>query len=196
MIGPSVLREGRLLIRPRRVFWRAIALGVVWVALVSVNDSARDGAVAATRELPPEATASCDEASASTDPQWQWRDKARTAGPFGLYGPGRKLPANLLVERPDGSFGAKIPAILEGHRAVALRVPERNQDRVRLDYGDLTTDVTFEEGLTEIVFEPCEDRTRTAWPGGLAVKSRRAVTVTVQVEGWSGPRPLRVGKAR
>jgi hypothetical protein len=113
-----------------------------------------------------------------------------------LYGPGRKLPENLLVPRPDGSFGAKIPAILEGHRAATFRVPARNQDRVRLRYGNLQMASGLEEGLTEVVFEPCEDRQRTAWPGGLVVTGPRPVILSVKIEGWDSGRPLRIGQAQ
>ena len=83
--------------------------------------------------------------------------------------------------------------------AVTLSVPQRLRRRVFIYYG-------FHEGpdghrstgldgpgFSEVVFQPCADRPRTVWPGGIRVKGTKPVRLLVQTEG-SPPVPLVLGK--
>ena len=50
-------------------------------------------------------------------------------------------------------------------------------------------------GFSEVVFQPCADRPRTVWPGGIRVEGTKPVRLLVQAEG-SSPVPLVLGKPR
>lgn len=140
---------------------------------------------------PPEAVASCREAAlGSSDPTW--RREASTAGPFGLFGDGRDFHGPVIRRLENGQLHSKIPAILDGTRPVILRVPEDEFGRVGLDYGDLHTEHRVEDAHTAVAFEPCRGRSSTGWPGGLVLRDRHPVTLSVEVDGGEA-QPLSVG---
>jgi hypothetical protein len=94
-----------------------------------------------------------------------------------------------------------MPVIVEGSTPVTLSVPPRLQHRVFLYYGRLlgrdgkpTTQIGKASGFSEVVFEPCAHKPRTAWPGGIRVKGRKPVRLTVRIEGDPEPIPLPLGR--
>jgi hypothetical protein len=134
--------------------------------------------------------ATCAE-SVGGSPNEDWREDATTAGPFGLLGPGRRF--RFMREWSNGNFTAKVPAILEGHEAATLRVRAGARDRIRLDYGDFDTEREIPNTPTEILFEPCADKSGTGWPGGILITTRRPASLVVEVGGQERRRSLRVG---
>jgi hypothetical protein len=47
--------------------------------------------------------------------------------------------------------------------------------------------------LAEVEFQPCLNKPRTVWPGGLVLRDRRVVSLRVDYGGHS-PRYLRLGR--
>ncbi|HEU4945326.1 MAG TPA: hypothetical protein VFT10_09215 [Solirubrobacterales bacterium] len=128
-----------------------------------------------------------------------WPRGTWTAGPLGVF----RQPLSHMEETSSGQLIAKMPVIVEGSTPVKLSVPTRLRQRVFLYYGRFldrsgnpTTQIGKSRGFSEIVFEPCGDRPLTAWPGGIRVKGRGAVRLTVRVEGDPEPVPLSLGKPR
>ena len=106
-------------------------------------------------------------------------------GPFGIFEftpDFRDLPrfgnANLREKAPVGVTGAT---------TVTLTVPERARDRVALVYAG------GKGRWAEVEFQPCPGKQRTAWPGGLILRDRQPVTLSVTV-GAGVARPLRLGR--
>lgn len=187
--------------RPR-VRFPASAVGAALLLLIggcgatAAGDDPAKGAMSTAAEAPVDARtiASCREAALGHGDD-RWRRRSATAGPFGLYGPGRDFRDHRVVVRHNnGYLGVKIPAFVAGTRAVTVSVPERFQDRVGLDFGDLRTESRISATNAEVIFEPCRGRPRTAWPGGLVLSDRRPVVLTVQVQGRERLRALRVGR--
>ena len=118
-----------------------------------------------------------------------WRSRSAVAGPFGLYGGGRDFSEARPVAAE--TLETKIPALVEGHGRVVLRVPPSEQGEVGLLWGRAALaggQRRVEDGFDRIVFLPCADKPRTVWPGGLLLASRKRVTLRVE----SGGRDLRV----
>ena len=123
-----------------------------------------------------------------------WRRESLHAGPLGV----RRKPLRQMTETGSGQLVAKMPALVEGRRAVTLSVPPRLRHRVFLYYGffegrdgSRTTRIAGAPGFDEILFRPCTDRPRTVWPGGIRIKGRTAVRLTVRPENGSAiPLPL------
>jgi hypothetical protein len=93
--------------------------------------------------------------------------------------------------------------LVEGHSEVRLSVPRRERRRVFLYFGRFedaaghqTTAIAGAPGFGEVAFEPCADRPRTIWPGGIRVRGRRPVRLLVEVDGRAGAIPLRLGRPR
>jgi hypothetical protein len=158
----------------------------VWI--IHASGTSAGGAPPSSVEV-----ANCDE-SVGGSPDEDWREDSTTAGPFGLLGPGRRF--RFLREWPNGNFTAKVPAIVEGHRRVTLRVRPGARDRIRLDYGDFDTERKIPKTPTNIVFEPCADKPATGWPGGLLITARRHARLVVQVGDQERRRSLTVGPKR
>lgn len=176
------------------------AFGVALLLLVggcgasAAGDDPATGTAAAAAPVDLRTIASCREAALGHGDD-RWRKRSATAGPFGLYGPGRDFRHPYVVfDRDNGYLGVKLPAFVAGTRAVTVSVPERFRDRVGLDFGDLWTAKTIAKANTTVTFRPCRERPRTAWPGGLVLADRRPVVFTVQVEGRERIRSLRVGR--
>jgi hypothetical protein len=129
-----------------------------------------------------------------------WRRELLDAGPLGV----RKQPLSEMSRyspRRPGELLTKMPALVEGHDVVTLSVPPRLRHRVFLYYGYYegpggkpSTSFYDSPGSAAIEFRPCADKPRTIWPGGIRVKGRQPVTLTVTVEGRSDPVPLRLGR--
>ncbi|HEX5375007.1 MAG TPA: hypothetical protein VFW48_02510, partial [Solirubrobacterales bacterium] len=126
-----------------------------------------------------------------------WRQKSVVAGPLSVF----RRPLRQMSETSNGQLIAKMPVLTARGAPVKLSVPTRLQHRVFLYYGRMqdrngepTTLIGKAKGFGEVVFEPCEDRPRTAWPGGIRIKGRKPVHLVVQVEGSPESIPLPLGR--
>lgn len=164
---------------------RVAPLGVA-AALIFAAQAAAAGVQEATCERGPVMAG-----SGSPD----WRRTSLDAGPIGVL----EHPLSQMSRTRNGQLVAKMPALVEGHAPVTLSVPQRLRRRVFIYYG-------FHEGpdghrstgldgpgFSEVVFQPCADRPRTVWPGGIRVKGTKPVRLLVQTEGRP-PVPLVLGK--
>jgi hypothetical protein len=95
----------------------------------------------------------------------------------------------------------KAPILIEGTDAVTLSVPPRLVHRVFLYYGfhkgrDGGRSMWFYDfpGSASIEFQPCTDKPRTVWPGGIRVKGRKPVHLNVTVTGRPDPIQLQLGR--
>lgn len=140
-------------------------------------------------------TATCEQGpvtngSGPTD----WRQKSVVAGPLSVF----RRPLRQMSEMNSGQLIAKMPVLTARGADVKLSVPMRLRHRVFLYYGRIqdrngnpTTQIGRANGFSEIAFKPCDDRPRTAWPGGIRVKGRKPVRLLVQAEeGELIPLPL------
>jgi hypothetical protein len=126
-----------------------------------------------------------------------WRSESSVAGPVGVS----RWPLRQMSSMANGDLVAKAPLLVEGHSAVTVKVPEALRERVFLYYGrgPKGRSISFAEsnGFNEVEFQPCEDRPRTIWPGGLRVKGKGSVHLVVEAEGKTSvlklgqPRPAR-----
>jgi hypothetical protein len=142
-------------------------------------------------------TAPCDKAiigHASAD----WRRESVTAGPVGV----RRDPLGAMSRAGSGEFVTKMPLLVEGQTPLAVSVPPGLRGRVFLYYGRIldrsgkpTTSFNQARGYEETEFQPCDDRPRTIWPGGVRIKGTGAVHLTVTVPGRA-PMILRLGRPR
>jgi hypothetical protein len=126
-----------------------------------------------------------------------WRSKSIVAGPVGV----RRRPLSQMSQSSQG-LTAKMPVLIEGRapETVTISVPPALRQRVFLYYGRVigrdgepTTLFTEARGYSETKFELCDDKPRTAWPGGIRVKGRAPVRLQVEVEGRE-PIQLRLGR--
>jgi hypothetical protein len=164
------------------------ALAVVGAWLVSA-------ATAAPVEMQ---VADCGRGPVTSGPS-NWRSQAVVAGPLGVF----RSPLSHMSETESGQLVTKMPVITEGSTSVTLSVPPRQRHRVFLYYGRLldrsgnpTTLLGKARGFSEVVFEPCVNKPRTGWPGGIRVKGRKPVRLTVRVGDSPEPIPLPLGKPK
>lgn len=112
-----------------------------------------------------------------------WRSESSSAGPVGLP----KWPLRQMSAMKNGDLVTKAGLLVEGTAPVLVKVPESLRERVFLYYGRGPNHhpVSFAEsnGFSEVEFQPCEDRPRTIWPGGLRVKGKGSVHLAVEAEG-------------
>jgi hypothetical protein len=147
---------------------------------------------ALAEQLDRDEIASCREA-ASGAPPGNWRRGAVHSGGFGLFGRGRDFSdRQVIVELPNGELSMKLPAIVEGGSPVTVRVPDSYRGQVGLGFGNLQIPETIAEARTVVRFEPCAQRDRTGWPGGLLVADRRPIELEIEGEGET--RLLDVGR--
>jgi len=126
-----------------------------------------------------------------------WRGESVVAGPVGV----RRHPLDAMSPTRNG-FVAKMPLLVEGRapETVTVSVPPALRSRVFLYYGRVlgrngqpTTLFSEARGYGETEFQPCADKPRTIWPGGIRVKGNKPVRLLVGVEG-EAPVPLRLGR--
>jgi hypothetical protein len=112
-----------------------------------------------------------------------WRSESSSAGPVGVP----KWPLRQMTAMKNGDLVAKAGVVVEGSAPVLVKVPESLRERVFLYYGRGPNhrSISFAEsnGFNEVEFQPCEDRPRTIWPGGLRVKGKGSVHLEVEAEG-------------
>jgi hypothetical protein len=90
-----------------------------------------------------------------------------------------------------------MPLLVEGRApaTVTVSVPPRLRQRVFLYYGT-SSSFTRERGYSEIEFQPCDNKPRTIWPGGVRVKGRAPVRLDVFVADRVEPFVLRLGRPK
>jgi hypothetical protein len=129
-----------------------------------------------------------------------WRRESVVAGSLGIrrdplreMTPYRRTEPNVLV--------TKAPILIEGSDPVTLSVPPALTHRVFLYYGfhegsngKRSTSFYGYPGSSTVEFQPCADKPRTIWPGGLRVKGRAPVHLDVTVEGNPTPISLPLGR--
>lgn len=140
--------------------------------------------------------APCDKAIVGPGPD-NWRALSVDAGPVGILATGFRR-----MDQTRNGLVAKMPLLVAGHRQVTISVPDALRGRVFLYYGNLLDDqgrpsfsFAHTRGYEETRFEPCPDKPRTPWPGGLRVRGTAPVHLTVRVEGQE-TRQLRLGRPR
>jgi pimeloyl-ACP methyl ester carboxylesterase len=109
-----------------------------------------------------------------------WRKQSTVSGSFGLFGSGRNLSR---ADRIGTAFVTKVPAVLEGHKKVVLRVPASERGRVSLIYGPIHLVRAVNQGADQVTFRPCPSKPRTVWPGGLALADRHRIKLDVIADG-------------
>jgi hypothetical protein len=123
-------------------------------------------------------TAGCEDLGPHPD----WRRGAVDVGDFGLLAQDLR---NAQKKR-NGNYVAKMGAVVAGHTPISLRVPKVERGRVGLIYGDATrgTGARLSRAPVEIRFEPCSNRARSGYVGGLLLNVvTHPVTLKVQALG-------------
>jgi hypothetical protein len=126
----------------------------------------------------PAITADCE----GLGPQRDWPQLGAHVDDFGLLA--RDLRDAHRTR--SGTYVAKMGAVVEGHEPITLRVPKAARGRVGLIYGNATrgTREDLSRAPVEVRFEPCPDRARSGYVGGLLLDGvSRPVTLQVQKRG-------------
>jgi hypothetical protein len=168
----------------------ALALVVLAGCFGSAQKSERHTIPGPTTPAVRSITAGCEDLGPGRD----WRRGGLHVGGFGLLAHDLR---NAHKKR-NGDYVAKMGAVVEGHRPVTLRVPSAARGHVGLIYGDATRGARgdLSRAPLEVKFEPCPDRARSGYVGGLLLDTvRRPVTLEVQELG-SGIETLTVPPAR
>lgn len=127
-----------------------------------------------------------------------WRSESIVAGPVGV----RRNPLRAMSRTQNGLV-TKMGLLVEGRapETVTVSVPPQLRDRAFLYYGRLldndgkpSTSFRNTRGYGETEFQPCDDKPRTIWPGGIRVKGWAPVRLLVTVEGRPEPIPLPLGR--
>jgi len=126
-----------------------------------------------------------------------WRSESLAAGPVGV----RRQPLkDMSLAR--GWYTTKLPILVEGRapETVTVSVPPRLRQRVFLLYGKVrdrdgkpSSSFRNTRGYGETEFQPCGNKPRTIWPGGIKVKGDEPVRLLVSAEGEAAV-PLRLGR--
>jgi hypothetical protein len=129
-----------------------------------------------------------------------WREESLSAGPLGI----RRNPLAQMSpysQRKPNVLVTKAGVLVEGHHAVTLSVPPPLVHRVFLYYGfhegpggKRSTSFYDFPGSSSVEFQPCSDKPRTIWPGGIRVEGRKPVRLNVTVAGQPGVHRLRLGR--
>ena len=142
--------------------------------------------------------APCEKAIIGHGPA-DWRTGSVVAGPVGV----RRNPLGRMSPTRNGLV-TKMPLLVEGREpeTVTVSVPPDLRGRVFLYYGNLRDrdgkpSFAFRNtrGSDETEFQPCGDKPRTIWPGGIRVKGTAPVRLSVSADG-EPPVPLRLGRPR
>jgi hypothetical protein len=148
-------------------------------------------------EVPEASVAPCGPPStAAASAPVGWRRSSLTAGPVAVP----RRPLASMREAQGRQLTTRMSVLVAGHRYVVLSVPLALRNRVFLYYGRVldhegaaTTSLLGAPGYAEIEFQPCRDRDRTVWPGGIRVIGRRPVWLLVTVEGRPSSIPVSLG---
>jgi hypothetical protein len=126
-----------------------------------------------------------------------WRGESKSAGPVGV-----SAAALAQMSRTgNGEYVVKLPLLVEGKKAVTVSVPPDLRGRVYLYYGQIvgrdgkpTDSFAGARGYGETEFQPCTDKPRTVWGGGLRIKGSAPVRLLVHTGGGAPPIPLHLGR--
>ena len=128
-----------------------------------------------------------------------WRAESRSAGPVGVSA----AAWAQMWRSPAGEYEVKLPLLVEGQKPVTVSVPPDLRRRVFLYYGDIVgrdgkpTDSFAEaRGYGETEFQPCPDKPRTVWGGGLRIKGSAPIHLLVHTGGGAAPLPLPLGRPK
>jgi hypothetical protein len=114
-----------------------------------------------------------------------WRSESNVAGPLGMP----KWPLRNMAAMKNGDLITEAGVLVDGTSAVTLKVPQELRERVFLYYGrgEGSRSISFagSNGFSSVEFQPCEDRPRTIWPGGIRVRGTGSVHLVVEAEGKS-----------
>ena len=130
-----------------------------------------------------------------------WRSESVAAGPVGM----QRRPLSRMSRLGNGDLATKAPILVEGREpeTVTVSVPPELRGRVFLYYGEMrdrdgkpTTSFVNNRGYDETEFQPCGNKPRTIWPGGLRVRGTGPVRLDVKVEGRERPYVLHLGRPR
>ena len=96
-----------------------------------------------------------------------------------------------------GDLITKMPVIIEGESGATVSVPRDERDRVALLFGRIPGREPFqvEDGYAEVRFEPCADRQRTGFVGGLVIRDRPPVVLQVRLQGTDHVEAVTIGTA-
>jgi len=121
-----------------------------------------------------------------------WRSESLAAGPVGVF----RHPLRRMSPTANGLV-TKMPLLVEGREpeTVTVSVPPALRQRVFIYYGKPST-FQRDPGFGEVEFQPCADKPRTIWPGGIRVKGKAAVRLNVFAEDRAEPYVLRLGKPK
>lgn len=112
-----------------------------------------------------------------------WRSESNVAGPVGV----RRWPLRQMTAMRNGDMVTEAGILVEGSSPVTVKVPQSLRERVFLYYGGGPDhrSISFADsnGFAEVEFQPCDDRPRTIWPGGLRVRGNGSVHLAVEAEG-------------
>jgi hypothetical protein len=154
----------------------------------------------AANESPRHQIADCDRGPVTigSGPS-DWRRRSIVAGPVGVL----RDPLGRMTRTANGQLITKMPIFVAGRAPVTVSVPDRDRHRVFLYYGRMedrqgrpTTIIGRAPGFSVVRFEPCADRPRTVWPGGIRVVGLRAVRLEVRPEGSERVVSLALGRPR
>jgi len=130
--------------------------------------------------------APCEKAIIGHGPA-DWRSESTVAGPVGV----RRDPLqDMSLHR--GWYTTKLPLLVEGRapETVTVSVPPRLRHRVFLIYGEVrdrdgNPGLSFSNtrGYGETEFQPCANKPRTIWPGGIKIKGDGPVYLLVATAG-------------
>jgi hypothetical protein len=173
----------------------ATAIVLLAAALVATTASP-----SVSEQAPRRQVADCERGPVTDGPgPPNWRRRSIVAGPVTVL----RDPLGRMMETASGQLTAKMPILVAGHTPVTVAVPERARHRVFLYYGRMTdrrgrptTIIGRAAGFWEVHFEPCTDRPRTVWPGGIRVAGRAPVRLEVRVDGRAGTASLPLGRPR
>jgi hypothetical protein len=107
------------------------------------------------------------------------------------------------MSRTKNGLVTKMGLLVEGRapETVTVSVPPGLRDRVFLYYGRLldndgkpTTSFRNTRGYGETEFQPCDNKPRTIWPGGIRIKGEGPVRLNVFTETQAEPFVLRLGR--
>lgn len=114
----------------------------------------------------------------------RWRERSTIVGHLGFYGPGRDFRAAYRHDK-GGDLVTKMPVIIEGSSGATVWVPREERDRVGMLFGKIPASEPYaiDDGFVEVRFEPCTDRKRTGFVGGLVLRDRQPVALKVRMDG-------------
>jgi hypothetical protein len=177
--GDEVRRSGRVLALLLIVLVTAPACQ----ASEETSGAGRRPATASADELLNAVTWGCEQAIPSTvrtlDPSW--REEAIVVGDLGFD---VTSGSSGYRRHEDAAIEVKLPILIEGHVAVTVSVPDDERGRVALILSNVPrrgpgNSYRIEDGHQAVRFEPCADRSWSAWTAGLALADPRSVVVNV-----------------